>query len=165
MMMFVTFDMCLADPLTHSHSSEKDVDRVTGLQGASTNNVEVLLSGGPLPGDELDMGALVWLVFTVRWESGASKLCHQSLSLFCSLQGHHPELQVPTTLVHRDIKPLHQDHSQRGVCSCRCISQGSLEKQNQQKCIRKNWPTGYGHRKCLHWQGQSANWRPRRLLV
>lgn len=69
-MTFLTFDMCLAAPLTHSHSSEKDVDRMTGLQGVSTNNMEVLLSGGPLPGDELDVGAFVWLAFTVRWEVG-----------------------------------------------------------------------------------------------
>lgn len=44
-MTFLTFDMYLAAPLTHSHSSEEDVDRVTGPQGVSTNNVDILLRG------------------------------------------------------------------------------------------------------------------------
>lgn len=55
-MTFLTFDMCLAAPLTHSHSSEKDVGRMTGLQGASTSDVEVLLSGGPCLGTNWTWG-------------------------------------------------------------------------------------------------------------
>lgn len=136
-MTFVPFDTCLTVPPTHSYSSEKDIERLTGLQGEGTNNVEVLLSGAPLLGDELDMGALVWLALTVCGKVGL--LSCATRVLLCSAPCR------ATTLIHRDVKALPQDHSQGGFCSHRVIGQDSLEKQSQETC-QEELATGCGCR-------------------